>query len=242
MRSQLSTDLDQAHGTEVNFSLSRRTPSMVTQLEIEGRSESIVYLFFYPVPPPGGVSHDDVHEQAVEVYISCKSLRDCHRVIRLIARCRLPELKVLCHELTFAGRLSSERVGASTPMPVPPHIRTSALTPSSLLEARSIDFGPDQSFELTNLHPDANLDFAIYNDSMFFVVTPHRGTCRPQETITIRVSPSHESITMYSDLVFKVQLSITRSQSLSHFVSLSLLLSGSLRRRACHSVQRQANE
>eukprot|EP01094_Clydonella_sp_ATCC50884_P006728 TRINITY_DN15939_c0_g1_i1.p1 TRINITY_DN15939_c0_g1~~TRINITY_DN15939_c0_g1_i1.p1 ORF type:complete len:569 (-),score=181.50 TRINITY_DN15939_c0_g1_i1:83-1789(-) len=172
----LKSDVPDGDDTELVFSLSRRSPRLLTHTVVDAHAECRIVVFYKPVPmvPPEVVSLETAEEKEVEVYVSCRSVKNYHKVIRLQATCRYPQLECTPVDCVFRGDRSSLR------------------------EGQAITFHhPQHTLRIQNRFHTLPLQYTIHNSSRFVTISAQSdspGECEPGGEQLFLILPNMESI------------------------------------------------
>ena len=155
---------------------------------MDPHAECRVVIFYKPVPvqTPSQIGLDTAQEKVVEVYISCRSVKNFHRVIRVTATCRFPQMQCSPVDMVFVGEPSMLRGG----------------------EPERLRFHK-ASHELTikNRFSDLPLQFSVQNSSRFFHVSSGTavGECVPNSEQRFLVTPNSEAIMRERNFLWQVR-------------------------------------
>ncbi|CAH0477224.1 unnamed protein product [Peronospora belbahrii] len=166
-----------ARPQEVSFSVSPMSFSEVTTVTVEAHASMQVFLQFRPQPNQMillGASEvaDEVNDpwmRVIEVYVSCRLVKDFRETVVLRATCSQPQLMVnVKNGETHEPALQQETYFSAQPMflgLVFPMLEPTFSSPE--LSAKAAD-GIQKFLIVRNTRSDTNARLALRNDSLFF--------------------------------------------------------------------------
>ncbi|KAJ3089439.1 hypothetical protein HK102_006398 [Quaeritorhiza haematococci] len=186
----VKSNLSHDDPTELAFSLSRTSVKLFKTLTVDPESQCRVYFRFRPVcASPRTVQvmtleeANQVEEKMLEIYVNCRLVKDYQKIMRLRALCRQPVMRVSQEEFFFSGsiRRNNRNVGGGGAPASSAGGAGGGAAGTGGGGVASNGKDDDSAWDiqlrpanavvtLTNLTTAEDLQFEVFNDTMYFGV------------------------------------------------------------------------
>ncbi|GLD94924.1 hypothetical protein PINS_up003549 [Pythium insidiosum] len=156
-----------ARPNEVGFSVSPTSLTEVSAVTLAPHGRMQVFLHFRPLPKQEMLSFGDTWNREIEVYISCRLVKDFRETVLLKAICHPPQLVVQVSTKPPIDTHSSDEAQSVDLNPQPNFLGFLFSAP----DVAASDQCLDKYLIVRNTRSDCRARIALRNDSMFFLVS-----------------------------------------------------------------------